>query len=582
MVLLPFSLHRRGMVIPDDKNIAWRNLLGLCAVVAVAYIIANLLFLFTPSLLELGLVCIALAAMMILLISRMTGNFGDHFMYKQMSQRSILCLAALFVLGAVLLFTPVDVTSVSDSAASLVPAKGTAYIGNTPRCLNAVSDGHWIEKRCDIAGGSSLSKTGFCSTEEWVWDDKVCPVGKFSTSKLRGIFKGKKVVFVGDSEVRNTYHGFISVLDPSYKQPHDPTLKHQDFSHSPSFDSSISVKFLWAPYVANITATVAPVVDSADLLVVGVGPWDALNVRNRETYAAGLEAFSSALGGKLKASAEKATASSTRTGTATGAGTISVWLGASTIQDDLLATPEKRQFMTEKIVQEYRSAFKQSSASTVFSTVLDTTAATSGVGIESIDGVHYTKEVYEVVAQMVFNAYTLHFPHHYAGVPGSGAPFVSAAGAGAGVGAAYVPKVTGSMSFPGYGAMVLGMACVMIMLMDSFFGAGFFSLLLFGRSYDWDAAYGPLHRKILGHGGGVSGGSGGGGGGVSGSGGSDHGSGGGKADPGGYTSDGKSDGVVGVGGGTNRTSSHDLESSTAGNRDSDPLLPREANKKSDS
>jgi hypothetical protein len=63
---------------------------------------------------------------------------------------------------------------------------------------------------------------------------------------------------------------------------------------------------------------------------------------------------------------------------------------------------------------------------------------------------------------------------------------------------AYVPKVTGSMSFPGYGFAVLALSAVMLFSMDSFLGFGFISLLLFGRSLDWEVAYAPMLKRALG------------------------------------------------------------------------------------
>ena len=61
------------------------------------------------------------------------------------------------------------------------------------------------------------------------------------------------------------------------------------------------------------------------------------------------------------------------------------------------------------------------------------------------------------------------------------------------------PKPTGSMSFPEYGAGVLVLAAIMLFTMDNFLGLGWVGLVVFGRSYDWDEAYTPLHRTIVGH-----------------------------------------------------------------------------------
>jgi hypothetical protein len=38
----------------------------------------------------------------------------------------------------------------------------------------------------------------------------------------------------------------------------------------------------------------------------------------------------------------------------------------------------------------------------------------------------------------------------------------------------------------------------MLFTMDNFLGVGFLSLQLFGRSFDWEAGYGPLLKKLHG------------------------------------------------------------------------------------
>ena len=65
--------------------------------------------------------------------------------------------------------------------------------------------------------------------------------------------------------------------------------------------------------------------------------------------------------------------------------------------------------------------------------------------------------------------------------------------------APYTPKPTGSMSYPYYGMAVLSLAFVMIFSMDNFLGLGFLSLILCGRSYDYEDAYNKLHATIAGH-----------------------------------------------------------------------------------
>lgn len=102
-----------------------------------------------------------------------------------------------------------------------------------------------------------------------------------------------------------------------------------------------------------------------------------------------------------------------------------------------------------------------------FKVVLEPSSASSTRQQGSVDGVHYSDEVYKVVAQMVLNSYSLQFPMNYIR---SGQMSVKK----------QAPKATGSMSSPSYGAFVLLLSLVMIMTMDSFLGLGFLSLVLLG------------------------------------------------------------------------------------------------------
>jgi hypothetical protein len=161
-------------------------------------------------------------------------------------------------------------------------------------------------------------KVAYCQTSKWVWDQSPCPIAKLPTSKLRSTYAGKRVLFVGDSEIRNVYHQFVAILDPSYqvracvvgvslaargcavnRVPHPRTCaplhhvtiyfevprlscctpcgtylcgfslthlhhvhvqanasalaKHSDIHYAANFDKTLTVDFVWAPMVANVT-----------------------------------------------------------------------------------------------------------------------------------------------------------------------------------------------------------------------------------------------------------------------------------------------------------------------------------------
>ena len=206
-----------------------------------------------------------------------------------------------------------------------------------------------------------------------------------------------------------------------------------------------------------------------------------------------------------------------------------VWLQPTTVVDAHLVTADKQKYMAEDIMMSYRKAFLTTKAAVLARTTVDTTGrvdachvincntlshlilsslttpyqylsntydyctniiTAASLGRETVDGIHYNEDVYKVIAQMTANAYMVHFPVLFT---------PSAAAATATKKKVLGPKPTGSMSFPSYGALVLALAAIMLFSMDSFLGLGYLSLQLFGRSFDWESAYGPLHKKVLGH-----------------------------------------------------------------------------------
>jgi hypothetical protein len=330
--------------------------------------------------------------------------------------------------------------------------------------------GRWYTVKCtNEATGSALSqdKVAFCETNRWQWTSPPgCPSGNIGVLKARTIFNGKKVVFLGDSAVRNVYYQFNNLVDPEYTSNEAFAVKHSDITVQPVFLRNSSFEFYWAPMISNITDVVRQkdLVMRADLIVLGSAVWHALHVHNLNTYLKDLDALDAVIVGKN--ATKKATL---------------VWLQPTTIIDTKLVTTDKLQHMPEATLVTYREAFLNSSVAKTVQSVVDPTAACTGR--EATDGIHYGREVYKVIAQMAVNSYILRVPALYSQASAKKKPTP--------------PKKTGGMSFPKYGAMVLTLAAIMLFSMDSFLGIGFLSLLLFGRSCDWEAAYGPLHMKIL-------------------------------------------------------------------------------------
>ena len=300
-------------------------------------------------------------------------------------------------------------------------------------------------------------------------------------AKARSIFKKKKVLFMGDSVMRNVYYQFINLIDPDFALNGTTSTKHSDIVIKPTFLKNASFEFYWTPLVDDITRTLVQkdIARDSDMVVLGAAAWHALNEKNITMYTAALES----LEGVIASTREQADAGN---GTAiNGAASpinaaTFIWLQPTTVVDAKLATSEKLLFMPEAIIAQYRAVFSNSSLARAVHSVVDPRSACTGR--EATDGIHYAQEVYKVIAQMTLNSYILRVPSLYSQSEDK---------------KKYVPKKTGGMSFPTYGAVVLALAAVMLFSMDSFLGIGFLSLLLSGRSSDWESAYGPLHKKIL-------------------------------------------------------------------------------------
>jgi len=486
------------MILPEEKDIAWRNMFGLGFIVAIAYTSSYLLVLsFSPSLLEVVTVCVLLTLLVLLYLNASNQSLNEVPYYRLWSRRAVILLILVLVSGATLQFvyntidqsyadtttTTIDVETIN-SPSSLVSSSSEssakAITQASSDCLQAISKGQWIHVPCQPSS-QATSKVAFCQTTSWQWTTNSalsnCPIGTIATNKLRTIFHNKKIVFIGDSQIRNIYHQFIHNLDSTYKTNYSPEFKHKDINYIASYDTTVILNFIWAPFLSNVTDTIKILSNNKyDLIVAGAACWDALIEHNLPTYNDILKTNLYPVMESLNKSI-----------------TTSIWIQPTTIMDNRLMTTEKRQYMSEDIVQKYRTSFVTSNVAKLFTTVIDTTAATTSQ--ESLDGVHYSEVVYDVITQMVANAYALHSPEYYSIITSSASAITTTTTKPK---TPYVAKTTGSMSFPSYGACVLFLSFLMIFLMDSFLGIGYLSLIIFGRSYDWDAAYSGLHRKIHG------------------------------------------------------------------------------------
>lgn len=300
-------------------------------------------------------------------------------------------------------------------------------------------------------------------------------------ARARSIFKNKKVSFMGDSVMRNVYYQFVNLVDPEFSQNQTTSTKHSDIMIRPSFLKNASFEFHWAPLVDDITLTLVRkgIAEDSDMIVLGAAAWHALNERNISLYSSSLKSLEGVIA-RTRERAGPRNGSDVNELVLPASSATFIWLQPTTVIDAKLTTSDKLSNMPEATIAQYREVFSNSSLAHAVHSVVDPRSACTGR--EATDGIHYTQEVYKVIAQMALNSYILRVPSLYSQ---------------SGDKKKYVPKKTGGMSFPTYGAAVLALAAIMLFSMDSFLGIGFLSLLLSGRSSDWESAYGPLHKKIL-------------------------------------------------------------------------------------
>jgi len=455
------------MILPEDAGIAAKNFLGTVLIIGIFFVMAYVMVSLEITIWEILIACTGLSVVMLFVIERFSPVASEIPSYKTISHRFMVWLVIAFVAALLL-----QLGMVNDSTLAPVDAQKTVYLGTSPTCMNTLSHGHWVHNHCDEAGNVKLDKSiAFCEKNEWIWENTLgskCPIERITTTKAAALWKGKNVLFVGDSTVRSTYHQFVSLAVPSYQTNYSTELKHQDFVYKIA-KTNTSFAFKWSPYAANITTFLtSPPADSItkyDLIVLGATLWDALHVHDVATYTKDLVEINTLL----------------KSSSSVFSSAIHLWLLPPKVVSDRLITDEKRAFINEAKVTNYRELSKLTFANaSAFHAVLDTVSVSELRETTSLDGVHYGEEVYTVIAQMVTNGYMLQFPKLYSGKTASTAP--------------YRPKVTGAMSFPGYGACMMALIVIMLFTMDGFLGIGFLSLGLFGERYDWEAAYAPFLR----------------------------------------------------------------------------------------
>ena len=212
-VLFRKTMSLRGMIVPNDSSIAFRNLVGT-AVVLVGLFLLNAVI---RSLMGTGtaaVLCGVASGLVVCFgaISLRCPSVRSHPRFR--SSLKTVAVSALLV------------------SASAVSVAATRTVGEVPgycdECKENLSIGTWkTSPSCQNDEKHALD-TSPCTESTWAWDNQslteipsapacqACDPQIMSQSQLQGLFGSTRIVFVGDSNLRKVYHAMNAELDPAY------------------------------------------------------------------------------------------------------------------------------------------------------------------------------------------------------------------------------------------------------------------------------------------------------------------------------------------------------------------------------
>ena len=95
----------------------------------------------SATILELGLACLGLSLLVLLLISRYARATADNYTYQLWSNRFITTASAALVVGILAQLVLSGMTPPQSSADVALAKFTSTFKGNTPDCLNNISQG---------------------------------------------------------------------------------------------------------------------------------------------------------------------------------------------------------------------------------------------------------------------------------------------------------------------------------------------------------------------------------------------------------------------------------------------------------
>ena len=277
-------------------------------------------------------------------------------------------------------------------------------------CGATANIGHWVPLNPCLSRGKlhrGFDAINYISPSEcsesndnlqWTWLENRqhthCNYRYHSDAKIQHKLKGKTVILVGDSSVRNLFqslcrffgdHNAIGYGDTS--PSHSDTIKNY---------GSTTLEYKWAPLTVDVVTKLKSLKNTGftahtrrrpDLVIAGGGAWDRLHLSVTDEDQQSQQETVTKLVKSLSDSAVPV-----------------VWFTPPTINTQALNSDEKRIQMSEESIQEMRYIYEQLGVNSAASFVLDGPSFTRERATESHDGVHYPPSVYDAGTQILMNA----------------------------------------------------------------------------------------------------------------------------------------------------------------------------------
>jgi len=478
--LYQLTLFLRGMILPNDRTACIQNLIMLVVSVVICLVIAfGLQLVGMLNMMTVGICALAfgfgLYQVILVATSSSTSSSGSGFEDSPLAyaciSHSVAQNSACRVFRRFL--SPITGAAVVVACGAVwhhAATTGAAKIQPLPATCNAyIHNGGWIPNidSCnDVSSGAlyrehGIGSLGTClpqtTTYNWGWEaapsSSLCRFQQRPTASLLKAFKHRRIVFVGDSVMRNLFFSLCRQLGDSGAGAYNTTIqKWSDFSRTYGKAGDVMLDFKWAPYsddlvgaLQNITAISSKAEQWPDLVVAGGGPWDRLHRYTDESEREKRKQELVQLAKALQALGSKSVPL--------------VWTVPTTINSWALMTEEKRLNIPEEEMVAVRELYKEQGILESVDFVLDGPSFTVDRVAESHDGVHYPLDVYDAGAQILCNAMDWLLKD-----TGIVEPFVA-------------PR-PGAMAHPLFGLMMLAVVFVAIFFMDAFFGASYLAGLV--------------------------------------------------------------------------------------------------------